>query len=149
MWTFSGKTDPIRLQVPSLPSKTLSAMLELLTGDPTPAALPEDGSLLYNCSGKESFLKLIPPCDEWGLHPKGLVGPRENPILVTLVLGDLAAYAPDVDVEGRTSREAPKVIGVGLTQLGAPEVIGTEPKQLGAPEVVASGAPEVAEVETK
>jgi hypothetical protein len=64
MWTFSSKADSMRLQVPSLPPKTLSAMLELLTGDPTPAALPEDGSLLYNCLNKESFLKLVPPCDE-------------------------------------------------------------------------------------
>jgi hypothetical protein len=115
MWTFFGKTDSIRLQVPSLPPKTLGAMLKLLTGDPAPAALPEDGSLLYNCSNKESFLKLVPPCDEWGLRPKGLVGPRENPILVTPMLGHLAAYAPDADVEGRTPQEVPKLIGVELT----------------------------------
>jgi hypothetical protein len=82
-------------------------MLELLTGDAAPAAIPEDGSLLYNCSSKENFLKLMPPCDEWGLRPKGLVGPRENPILVTPVLDGLAACAPNEDAGGGEHHRRP------------------------------------------
>ena len=60
MWTFTGPKDPIRLQVPSIHSKMLRAMLVLLKGDPAPAVLPEDGCLLWHCSNKEDFVKQMP-----------------------------------------------------------------------------------------
>ena len=46
MWAFTCSKDPMRLKMPALPSKTLCTVLELLTGDPMPAALLEEGCLL-------------------------------------------------------------------------------------------------------
>ena len=57
-------------------------MFELLTGDPAPANLPEEGCLLYCCSNKVEFARQMPPFDEWGLRPVGLEGPRESPVFV-------------------------------------------------------------------
>lgn len=45
MWTFSGSGDPMRLQVPPLPSDTLQEVLRLLTGGDL-GALPFGGRLL-------------------------------------------------------------------------------------------------------
>ena len=47
MRTFSGNRDPIRLHVPVLPPEALRTVLELLTGDPAPAALLEKTSASY------------------------------------------------------------------------------------------------------
>ena len=47
MRAFAGFKDPMRLQVPSLPSKTLQIVLQLLTGDPAPVVHPADKCLLY------------------------------------------------------------------------------------------------------
>ena len=148
MWAFTGSKDPMRLQVPALPSKTLRTVLELLTGDPAPATLPEEGCLLYQCSNKEDFVKERPLFDEWGLRLVGLEGPRENPIFVTPMLVDPATCAPDVDAGGERHRVLPgRPLGERMS-LGAPEIAVLE-VPASAPEVVAGelvrpGAPEAA-----
>jgi hypothetical protein len=126
MWAFTGRKDRMRLQVPSLPSKTLHTMLELLTGDPAPAALREEGCLLYQCSNKEDFVRQMPPFDEWGLRPKGLEGPHENPILVAPLLVDPAACTPDVDAGGRAPPGTAGATAGEQVLLGAPEVLALE-----------------------
>ena len=60
-------------------------MLELLTGDPSPVALPA-GILFYYCSNGEAFAKQMSCFDEWGLVPAGHEGPRENPVVAGHVL---------------------------------------------------------------
>src|SRR5215216_1459123 len=82
MWTFGGSRNPMRLHVPTLPPDTLCTVLELLTVNPAPAMLPEEGCLLYCCSNKEEFVRQMPLFNEWGLRPVGLEGPRENAFLV-------------------------------------------------------------------
>ena len=122
MWAFTGPNDTMMLQVPSLPSKTLCTVLELLMGDPAPAVLPAEGFLLYNCSNREAFVEKMLGFDEWGLLPEGHEGPRENPILVAPVLVDLVARPCKVVVGG-----------------SAPEVAGGEQAPPNAPEVAARG----------
>ena len=63
MWTFSGYQDHMRLQVPALAPKARHTMLELLTGDPMLASLPDEGSLLYYCSNKVEFAMQMPSFD--------------------------------------------------------------------------------------
>ena len=104
MWTFSGYGDRMRLQAPALPPEARRTMLELLTGDPMPTNLPEEGCLLYCCSNKVEFVKQMPLFDEWGLCPAGLDGPHENPILVVPLPAAAAARTPEVDAGGECRR---------------------------------------------
>ena len=55
MWTFTSAEDSMRLQEPTLTSKTISKVLELLAGDSKPTDLPRNGCLLYQCSNKVAF----------------------------------------------------------------------------------------------
>ena len=64
MWDFAGTEDSMKPQKPPLPSKTLSMVLELLTGDSKPADLPGNGCLLYQCSNKVAFVEQMPLFDE-------------------------------------------------------------------------------------
>jgi hypothetical protein len=140
MWTFSGPEDPMRLQVPSLPPETLRAVLERLTGDPVPATIPEGNSLLYTRLNSEAFVKIMPLFDEWGLRPKGLVGPRENPVLVVPIHAEPAAPTPDAGAGGCALPDAPEAVDVELMSRSAPEVAAPD-APMGAPEVTSSGAP--------
>ena len=72
MWAIFGYGDRMRLLAPALPPEARHMVLELLTGDPTPANLPKEGCLLYCCSNKVEFVKQMPPFDEWGLRPVSL-----------------------------------------------------------------------------
>ena len=82
MWDSTGAGDPMRLQEPSLAADTLSVVLKLLTGESEPADLSKGGCLLYLCSNKEAFVGQMTMFDELGLLPKGIMGPRENPVFV-------------------------------------------------------------------
>ena len=120
MWAFTGIKDPMRLQVPSLPSKMLRTVLQLLTGDPTPTALPADKCLLYQYSNGEDFARQMPFFNMWGLHPMDLEGPHENPIFMDPVLVDLVVRAPDVVAGGRTPPGTPGATAGEQMPSGAP-----------------------------
>ena len=94
MWTFSGYGDRMRLQVPALPPEARRTMLELLTGDPMPANLLEEGCLLYCCSNKVEFARQMPPFDEWGLRPAGLEGPHESPFFMAPLVAICTVLVP-------------------------------------------------------
>ena len=66
---------------PKAPRKVLL----VLTGDPSPGSIRHGGALLYLCSNRGDFVKQMPGFDEWGLRPAGLRGPRENPVMVTVL----------------------------------------------------------------
>ena len=70
----------MRLQESGLPLEARRTVLEVLTGDPSPADMPQEGCLLYCCSNRVEFAGQMPPFDEWGLRPVSLEGPRESPI---------------------------------------------------------------------
>ena len=102
-------------------------MLELLTGDPMPANLPEEGCLLYYYSNKAEFVRKMPLFDEWGPHPVGLEGPREIPVFVAPLPAAGAMPAPET--------------GAGRRSLSNDGSAATEePAPLGAPEVPSPGA---------
>ena len=61
-------------------------MLEVLTGVPLPDDLPRKSCVLYRCSNKMTFAEQMSSFDEWGLHPVGLMGPRENSVVVVPLL---------------------------------------------------------------
>ena len=83
MWALPRYQDRMRIQETELAPKTLKKVLEVLTGDPSPGDIRHEGSLLYLCSGGAEFARQMRHFDEWGLHPAGLRGPRENPVMVT------------------------------------------------------------------
>ena len=47
MWAFPGSKDRMRLHEPGLPLEAQQTMLELLTSDPLPDNILEEGCLLY------------------------------------------------------------------------------------------------------
>jgi hypothetical protein len=161
MWAFTGPSDPMRLQVPSLPSKTLQGVLQLLTGG-DPALLPPEGRPLYAYPNAKAFAEKMPRFDEWGLPPEGHEGPRDNPLLVTPTLGDPSVRAPEaaageqappcapeVAAGGRSPPRAPEIAAGGQAPPRAPEVAAEEREPPRAPEVAAEErepprAPEVA-----
>ena len=56
MWDLACADDSMRLQKSSLPSESLSKVIELLTGESKPADLPGNDRLLYQCSNKVAFV---------------------------------------------------------------------------------------------
>ena len=86
MWAFAGHEDRMRLQEEDLAPEVLRKVLVVLTGDPSLGSLRHGAVLLYLCSGRADFVKQMPSFDEWGLHPAGLTGPRENPVVVVALL---------------------------------------------------------------
>jgi hypothetical protein len=140
MWTFSGPKDPMRLQASPLPPETLCAVLERLTGDPAPAVIPVGDSLLYTCPNREDFVKIMPLFDEWGLRPKGLEGPRENPVLVVPMQAGLATPIPDIGAGGRALPDALEAVDVESTSRSAPDVAAWGPL-MHAPEIFVPGSP--------
>ena len=63
MWALSGSKDRMRLHESGLPLEAQQTMLEILTGDPSPANMPEEGCLLYCCSNKVEFVRQMPLFD--------------------------------------------------------------------------------------
>ena len=76
MWALSSGQDRMRLQELGLLPEARRTVLAVLTGDPSPADMPLEGCLLYCCSNRVEFAGQMPPFDEWGLRPVGLVGPH-------------------------------------------------------------------------
>ena len=91
----------MRLQEEGLPLEAQRKVLEVLTGDPSPADMPLEGCLLYCCSNRVEFAGQMPPFDQWGLRPVGLEGPRENPFTVVPLLAAGAQLSPSVDAGGQ------------------------------------------------
>ena len=81
-------------------------VLEVLTGVPLPDDMPGKSCLLYRCLNKVEFVEQMPSFDEWGPRPVGLVGPRENPIIVVPLLATSPDLAPRVDAGGQAPSEA-------------------------------------------
>ena len=75
-------------------------VLELLTGDPMPANLPEEGCLLYCCSNKVEFVKQMTLFDKWGPHRVGLEGPQESPVFVAPHPATRVRPAPGAGIGG-------------------------------------------------
>ena len=65
-----------------------------------PDNLPRKSCVLYRYSNKMTFAEWMPSFDEWGLRPVGLVGPRENPIVVVPLLDAGVELAPGVGAGG-------------------------------------------------
>ena len=82
MWALLTAQDHMRFQESVLPLGTWQMVLEVLTGVPSPDDLPGKNCLLYRFKNKVEFAGSMPPFDEWGLRPDGLVGSRENPVNV-------------------------------------------------------------------
>ena len=53
--------------------------------------------MLYRCENKATFSVNMPSFDEWGLRPVGLVGPRENPVIVVPFFTAGAGLSPGDD----------------------------------------------------
>ena len=114
-------------------------MLEILAGDPSPGDLSQGGSCLYNCSNRVEFTGQMPPFDEWGLRPVGLVGPRENPVTVVPLLVAGAELAPRRDAGRQAPLEAGGAGAEASTPLEAPEVPSPRARD-SCPGVIAEGA---------
>ena len=62
--------------------------------------MPEKNCLLYRCKNKAEFAESMPPFDEWGLRPDGLVGSHENPVNMVPFLVAGAELIPNVGAWG-------------------------------------------------
>ena len=113
-------------------------VLEVLTGNPSPGDMPQEGSLLYLCSNRVEFTGQMPSFDEWGLRPVGLVGPRENPIVVAPLLTASTKLAPRVVAGRQASLEAGRTGVEVLTPLGVPEASSSGTREA-RPEAVVEG----------
>ena len=96
-------------------------MLEVLTGDPSPADMPQEGCLLYCCSNRVEFTGQMPPFDDWGLRPVGLEGPRENPVSVASLPAASMELTPEVGAGGRAVSNAGDAAVAESALLDAPE----------------------------
>ena len=111
----------MRIQESGLSPEAQRTVFEVLTSNPSPGDMPQEGSLLYLCSNRVEFAGQMSSFDEWGLRLVGLVGPRENPVVVAPLLAANTDLAPRVDTGGRASLEAG---GAGVevpTPPGVPE----------------------------
>ena len=104
MWTLSGGKDRMRLHGSGLPLEVQQTVLEILTGDWSPANMPEEGCLLYCFSNRVEFGRQMPPFNEWGLRPVVLVGPRENPIIVVPFLAPAPILPQEWTLGGKHCR---------------------------------------------
>lgn len=143
MWTFVGHGDRMRLQEEDLAPEALRTVLRVLTGAPSAGSIRHGAALLYLCSGRADFVRPMPSFDEWGLRPVGLMGPRENPVVVVVLpiahsgpaSGNGAGRrepsgAEGSDVEILTPRGAPKASSSGVH----PGVVEDEESRLETPE---------------
>nr|XP_045089228.1 uncharacterized protein LOC120973986 [Aegilops tauschii subsp. strangulata] len=94
MWTLLNSQDHMRFQESWIPLGTRQTVLKVLKGVPLQAEMPGKNCLLYRCKNKDEFAASMPSFDEWGLRPIGLVGPRENPIVVAPFFAAGAGLAP-------------------------------------------------------
>ena len=96
MWDLLSRHDNMRFQEEGLPLAARQIVLTILSGVPLPDEMPRNSCMLYCCENKVTFAANMPSFDEWGLGPIGLVGPRENPVIMVpffavgaeLALGD-------------------------------------------------------------
>ena len=107
---------------------------------------------MYRCENKVTFAASMPSFDEWGLRPIGLVGSRENPVVVVPFFTAGAELAPGEGAGGRapagagdSSAEEDMPSGdPGASSSGAcdppPEASVTEEARHVAPEAKAPGA---------
>ena len=104
MWALLSSKDRMRLQESGLPLEARRTVLDVLTGVPLPDDMQGKSCLLYRCSKKVEFVERMPSFDEWGLRPVGLMGPRENPIIVVPLLATSPDLAPRLDAGGKHRR---------------------------------------------
>ena len=150
MCALGGREDRMRLQEEDLTPEVLRKVLMILTGDPFPGSIRQGGALLYLCSNKADFVKQMPSFDEWGLHPAGLRGPRENPVVVVAlpVAHDGPSSSGGAGRQGPPGAEGATVgmmMPCGTPEAAAPEARpaaaeGVEPR-LAAPVAEAPEAP--------
>ena len=120
----------------------------ILTGDPSPGSIRQGGALLYLFSNRADFVKQMPSFDEWGLHPAGLMGPRENPVVVVAL--SVARNGPSLS--GGAGRQGPPeaegaTVGT-MAPCRTPEAAAPETRPMAAegteqrPAAPVAGAPE-------
>ena len=100
MWALLSSQDHMRFQESGLPLGMRQTLLKVLTGVPLSDDLPGKNCLLYRCKNKAEFAGSMPPFDEWGLRPDGLVGSRENPVSVVPLFFAGAELVSNVGVGG-------------------------------------------------
>ena len=100
MWALLNSKDHMRLQESGLPPEARRMVLEVLTGVPLPDDMQRKSCLLYHCLNKATFTEQMPSFDEWGLRPVGLMGPRENPIVMVPLPAAGVELTPSVDAGG-------------------------------------------------
>ena len=152
MWDLLSSQDHMRFQEKGLPLATRQTVLTVLSGVPLPDDMPRNSCPLYCCENKAAFAASMPSFDKWGLHPIGLVGPRENPVVVVPFLAIGAGLAQGGGAGGRaatgaggSSAEGHRPSGdPGVSSSGAcdppPEASVAEEMQQVAPESEAPGA---------
>ena len=104
-----------------LAPETLKKVLDVLAGDPSPGDIRHRDNLLYLYSGGAEFARQMPHFDEWGLRPAGLVGPRQNPVIVAPFPVANTDLAPGVGAGRQASLEARGSGIVVLTSHGDPK----------------------------
>ena len=82
MWDLLSRQDNMRFQEEGLPLAVWQTVLTVLSGIPLPDEMLGNSCLLYRCENKVTFAANMPSFDEWGMCPVGLVGPRENPVIM-------------------------------------------------------------------
>ena len=55
MWALTGNQDRMMLQESGLSPEVQRTVLEVLTGNPSPDNMPQEGCLLYLCSNRVEF----------------------------------------------------------------------------------------------
>lgn len=90
----------MRHQAASLCPDVLMGILDLLTGGQA-SMLPKGGNPLYEYTNGRGFVEGMPRFDEWGLIPKGHVGPRDNPLVVVPSASGPGAAMSAAPAEGR------------------------------------------------
>ena len=93
----------MRFQESGLLLGTRRTVLKVPTGVFLSAELPGKNCLLYRCKNKAEFAGSMPPFDEWGLRPNGLVGSRENPVSVVPLFIAGAELVPNVGARGASA----------------------------------------------
>ena len=113
---------PLRLQEEDMTPEVLRTMLLILTGAPNPGSIQQGGALLYLCQNRGDFVNQMPIFDEWGPHPAGIQGPRENPVCVLPLFVTGAELVPNVGAGGRAPPEVGGTSADVRTPPGAPGV---------------------------